>query len=66
MNRATQQSWYQNAVIYGIDVATFQDSNGDGIGDFIGLCHRLDYLVDLEITSFGLAVSLFRPQSDNG
>jgi hypothetical protein len=37
--------WYKNAVIYCVDVKAFQDSNGDGIGDFPGLTSRVDYLV---------------------
>ena len=36
--------WYKNAVIYCLDVETFMDSNGDGVGDFEGLMRRLDYL----------------------
>jgi maltose alpha-D-glucosyltransferase/alpha-amylase len=32
----TREPWYKNAIIYGVDVATFQDANGDGIGDFMG------------------------------
>ena len=36
--------WYKNAVIYCLDVETFMDANGDGVGDFAGLTRRLDYL----------------------
>lgn len=39
----TSDLWWKNAVIYGVDVKTFQDSDGDGIGDFDGLGERLDY-----------------------
>lgn len=34
--------WYKNAIIYSLDIETFMDSNGDGIGDFEGLICRLD------------------------
>jgi hypothetical protein len=33
--------WYKNAVIYSLDVETFMDGNGDGVGDFEGLSRRL-------------------------
>ena len=33
--------WYKNAVVYCLDVKTFMDSNGDGVGDFEGLARRL-------------------------
>ena len=36
--------WYKDAVFYALDVETFQDSNGDGIGDLPGITQRLDYL----------------------
>ena len=36
--------WYKDAVIYQVHVRTFQDSNGDGIGDFQGLEQKLDYI----------------------
>ncbi|MGZ6134686.1 MAG: alpha-amylase family glycosyl hydrolase, partial [Myxococcaceae bacterium] len=36
--------WYKNTVVYCLDVKTFMDSNGDGIGDLEGLSRRLDYL----------------------
>jgi maltose alpha-D-glucosyltransferase/alpha-amylase len=58
--------WYQNAVFYGVDVATFQDSNGDGIGDFAGLCERLDYLTDLGVTCLWLLPFFPTPNRDNG
>lgn len=37
------ERWYKQAVIYCLDVETFQDSNGDGVGDLAGLTGRLDY-----------------------
>ncbi len=36
--------WYKNTIIYSLDLKTFMDANGDGIGDFEGLMQRLDYL----------------------
>ena len=39
--------WLQDAVFYEIYPQSFQDSNGDGIGDFEGIIDRLDYIRDL-------------------
>lgn len=41
--------WFKNAIIYTIDVGTFADGNGDGIGDFQGLADKLDYIAGLNI-----------------
>jgi hypothetical protein len=41
--------WYQDAVFYELHVKAFQDSNGDGIGDFNGLIQRLDYVQALGV-----------------
>ena len=38
----TSDFWYENALVYGLDVETFMDSNRDGVGDFQGLVSRLD------------------------
>ena len=59
----TREPWYKNAIIYGVDVATFQDANGDGIGDFMGVCDRLDYLTELGVTCLWLLSVLSNAQS---
>ena len=46
--------WYKDAIIYELRVGAFQDSDGDGIGDFRGLTQRLDYLRDLGVTALWL------------
>ena len=51
---ATDPLWYKDAIIYELHVRSFQDSNGDGIGDFPGLISRLDYLQDLGVTCLWL------------
>lgn len=61
-----QQRWYQHAVFYGIDVARFQDSDGDGVGDFAGLYGRLGYLSDLGVTCLWLLPFFPSPRRDNG
>lgn len=58
--------WYKNAVIYCLDVETYMDGNGDGIGDFIGLTQRLDYLTGLGITCLWLMPFYPTPNKDNG
>ena len=62
----TSDLWWKDAVVYGVDVKTFQDSNGDGIGDFDGLGERLDYLADLGISCLWLLPIMRSPWRDNG
>ena len=58
--------WWKNAVIYQIYPRSFQDSNGDGIGDLKGIIKRLDYLSDLGIDAIWLSPVYKSPQDDNG
>jgi maltose alpha-D-glucosyltransferase / alpha-amylase len=58
--------WYKNAIIYSLDVKTFLDSNGDGVGDFIGLTRRLDYISGLGITCLWVMPFYLSPNRDNG
>jgi len=58
--------WYKNAVIYCLSVGSFQDSNGDGIGDFQGLSRRLDYLQGLGVTAVWLMPFQTSPLRDGG
>ena len=44
-----KEKWWKNAVIYQIYPKSFQDSDGDGVGDIRGIIQRLDYLEDLGI-----------------
>ena len=60
------KAWFKNAVFYGIDIGAFQDSNGDGIGDFQGLIQRLPYLADLGVTCLWLLPFYSSPFRDNG
>ncbi|MFG1395991.1 alpha-amylase family protein [Roseixanthobacter pseudopolyaromaticivorans] len=58
--------WYKNAVLYSLNVSTFMDSNGDGVGDFPGLMRRLDYLHGLGVTAVWLAPFQKSPGRDDG
>ncbi|RXZ65414.1 alpha-amylase family protein [Pelagerythrobacter rhizovicinus] len=58
--------WYKDAIIYGVDVGLFQDSNGDGIGDFRGLIERLDYIEGLGVNCVWLMPFFRTPGRDNG
>ncbi len=46
----TGDVWWKSAVVYCADVETFQDSDGDGIGDLRGMTDRIEYLADLGVT----------------
>ncbi|MEK6992928.1 alpha-glucosidase [Paenibacillus sp. FSL K6-1566] len=61
-----KQKWWQTAVIYQIYPRSFQDSNGDGIGDLRGIINRLDYLKELGITAIWLSPVYQSPNDDNG
>jgi maltose alpha-D-glucosyltransferase/alpha-amylase len=50
----TGDLWWKNAVFYCLDVETFRDANGDGVGDFQGLTDRIDYLAGLGVTCIWL------------
>lgn len=58
--------WYKNTVIYSLDLETFMDANGDGVGDFEGLSRRLDYLQSLGVGAIWLAPFQPTPNRDNG
>ena len=58
--------WYKNAVIYCLSVSTYQDANGDGVGDFAGLMRRLDYLSGLGVTAIWLMPFQTSPGRDDG
>jgi maltose alpha-D-glucosyltransferase/alpha-amylase len=61
-----EDRWYKNAVIYSLEVETFLDANGDGIGDFEGLIRRLEYLEYLGVDAIWLAPFHPSPNRDNG
>ncbi|MDQ6850400.1 MAG: alpha-amylase family protein [Actinomycetota bacterium] len=60
------ERWYKEAVIYCVEVDSFQDSNGDGCGDLRGLTSRLDYLARVGVTCLWLNPIHPSPGRDNG
>src|SRR5688500_11552003 len=58
--------WWQHGVIYQIYPRSFQDSNGDGIGDLPGIISRLDYLESLGVDAIWLSPIYPSPMADFG
>ena len=58
--------WYDHAIIYQIYPKSFQDSNGDGIGDLNGIRQRIPYLQNLGVNAVWLNPVFVSPQVDNG
>jgi len=64
--KATGDVWWKNAVVYCLDVETFLDSDGDGVGDLAGLGQRLDYLAGLGVSCVWLMPFYASPRRDDG
>jgi maltose alpha-D-glucosyltransferase/alpha-amylase len=58
--------WYKDAIMYELHVKAFHDGNGDGIGDFVGLTQKLDYLQELGIDCVWLLPFFKSPLRDDG
>lgn len=64
--RADDQLWYNGAIVYQIYPRSFQDSNGDGIGDLKGILQRVDYLQSLGVDAVWLNPIYPSPNKDYG
>ncbi len=62
----TSDLWWKTAVFYCLDVETFMDWDGDGMGDLQGLAERVDYLADLGVTCLWLMPFYPTPDRDDG
>jgi alpha-glucosidase len=61
-----ETAWWQHGVIYEIYPRSFQDSNGDGVGDLKGIQQRLDYLVHLGVDALWITPFYPSPMADFG
>ncbi|WP_336357827.1 glycoside hydrolase family 13 protein [Haloarcula sp. CGMCC 1.6347] len=61
-----ERAWWKEAVVYQIYPRSFNDSDGDGVGDIQGIVERLDYVADLGVDVIWLNPVYDSPQKDNG
>jgi alpha-glucosidase len=67
MNRGPEgYLWWQWGIVYQIYPRSFQDSNGDGVGDLKGITSRLDYLQWLGVTAIWISPIFPSPMADFG
>jgi trehalose synthase len=62
----TSDQWWKNGVVYCLDVETFLDWDGDGVGDMAGLVQRIDYLAGIGISTLWLMPFYPSPDQDDG
>ena len=61
-----QRDWWRGAVIYQIYPRSFQDSNGDGVGDLLGIVQRLPYVASLGVDAIWISPFFTSPMKDFG
>lgn len=66
MTKRITKMWWKESVIYQIYPRSYNDSNGDGVGDIPGIIEKLDYLKDLGIDIIWLSPFYPSPNDDNG
>jgi len=66
LSAATKTPWWRGAVIYQIYPRSFQDSNGDGIGDLNGITQRLEHIASLGVDAIWLSPFFASPMKDFG
>jgi trehalose synthase len=62
----TSDLWWKTAVVYCVDVETFFDTDGDGVGDLPGIAQRIDYLAELGVTCLWLMPFYPSAHKDDG
>src|SRR5438045_9560091 len=66
LSSSSERQWWKEAVVYQLYPRSFQDSDGDGVGDLKGILSRLDYLKSLGIDAVWLNPIYASPNDDNG
>ena len=61
-----KRTWWKETIVYQIYPRSFQDSDGDGVGDLRGIINRLDYIADLGVETLWLNPIFKSPNDDNG
>jgi len=59
-------TWYKDAIIYQVHVKSYFDANDDGVGDFLGLIDKLDYIASLGVNAIWLLPFYPSPMRDDG
>lgn len=59
-------NWWKNSIVYQIYPRSFQDTNGDGVGDLKGIIRRLDYISELGVDVIWICPVYDSPNHDNG
>ena len=62
---AVNKDWWRGAVIYQIYPRSYQDSNGDGIGDLLGIVQRLPYIATLGVDAIWISPFFTSPMNPN-
>jgi alpha-glucosidase len=62
----TTSNWWRGAIIYQVYPRSFQDTDGDGIGDLRGICQRMDYIASLGVDAIWVSPFFRSPMADFG
>ncbi|WP_162653959.1 alpha-amylase family glycosyl hydrolase [Lentilitoribacter sp. Alg239-R112] len=66
LDNATNKDWWRGAVIYQIYPRSYQDSNGDGVGDLAGVVQRMPYIASLGVDAIWISPFFTSPMKDFG
>lgn len=66
MSKQYKPNWLKEAIIYSLDVRSYKDGNGDGLGDLTGLMSKLEYLADLGVNCLWMVPFYYSGNRDGG